>query len=379
MFERGATATPDGLAFRAKHALVWAGRVLILLWIALSLLVAVLRLIGSGPQIIDLATRETVFGNWSVLAILDVLFALAAILGAGFALVRRKLLLALLFSLLAWPVGFVIEASRCDYPACRSMAWAALPAWTGDWSIRLRPVTDPREAENIASAALHKAGSGYSAYYPKRFDGYWIVPTINDDGWPGPSAVRVDTRTAATRFVPCPADRMLCGMERPVMSRAGQVFSNARWGLSMSFPAGRAVCIARPYEEARREEARGFYAMIRDADIPCDSVDPSRALGLEAVAEPLAEPCRPLSPAVLEAFGGQAPGFAGHQSVVCEEIGDNQIAVGVYATARPRAGSGDASLTLYGAWMLTDPAHLAEDARSFEAFLGTARIPAPSR
>ena len=119
--------------------------------------------------------------------------------------------------------------------------------------------------------------------------------------------------------------------------------------------------------------------MIRDADIPCNIADPSRALGLEAVAEPLAEPCRPLSPAVLEAFGGEAPGFAGHQSVVCEEIGDNQIAVGVYVTARPRAGRGDASPTLYVAWMLTDPAHLAEDAQSFGAFLETARIPAPSR
>ncbi|MBF0664694.1 MAG: hypothetical protein IR159_03985 [Brevundimonas sp.] len=97
------------------------------------------------------------------------------------------------------------------------------------------------------------------------------------------------------------------------------------------------------------------------------------------MAEPLAEPCRPLSPEVLKAFGGETPGFVGHQSVACEEVGDNQIAVGVYATARPRARSGDASPTLYGAWMLTDPTHLAEDARSFEAFLGTARIPAPSR
>ncbi|WP_298744684.1 hypothetical protein [uncultured Brevundimonas sp.] len=381
MFERGETATPDGLGGRVKTVLVWAGRVLALLWIALSLLLAAMSLVGSGPQIVDLATTETVFGIWSVLAVLDVLFALAAILGVGVALVRRKLLLALLFSLVAWPVGFVIEASRCDYPACRSMAWAALPAWTGDWSIRLRPVTDPREAENIASAALDKVVSGYSAYYPKRFDDHWIVPTINGDGWPGPSAVRIDTRTAATRFVPCPADRMLCGMERPVMSQAGQVFSNARWGLSMSFPAGRAVCIARPYEEARRDEARGFYAMIRDADTPCDIVDPSRTLGLEAltartVTEARQEPCKPLSPARLKAFGGAAPGFAGRQSVACEEVTEDQIAVSVFAFAEPGSG---APTTLYEAWVLTDPAHLPEDAREFETFLRTARLPPPSR
>ena len=78
----------------------------------------------------------------------------------------------------------------------------------------------PREAETIASTALYKADSEYSPYRPRRFDGYWIVPTINDDGWPGPNAVRIDTRTAATSFVSCPADRMLCGMERPVISPA---------------------------------------------------------------------------------------------------------------------------------------------------------------
>lgn len=383
MFERGETATPDGLAVRAKRALVWAGRVLVLLWIALSLLVAVLRLIGSGSYVSYLVSRGTVFEVWSALSILEVLFALVAIFGVGFALVRRKLLLALLFSLLAWPVGFVIEASRCDYGSC-PMAWAAFPASVGQWSVRLRPLTDRNEAEAIASGALDRAGSEYGAYIPKRFDGYWIVPTINDDGWPGPSAVWIDTRTGATRFVSCPADRMLCGMERPVVSESGQVFTNARWGLSMSFPAGRAVCIARPDEEARRDEARGFYAMIRDADTPCDIVDPSRTLGLEAltagtVAEALAEPCRPLSPAILRAFGGEAPGFAGHQSVACEEIAHGQVAVSVYATARPGPGSGKAPTTLYGAWMLTDTAHLAEDARSFRAFLETARIPAPSR
>jgi hypothetical protein len=195
--------------------------------------------------------------------------------------------------------------------------------------------------------------------------------------------VRVDVRTGATRFVPCPADRMLCGMERPVVSEAGQVFANARWGLAVTFPAGRAVCTERPDDEARRDEARGFYGMIRDADIPCDIVDPSRALGLEAltartVTEARLEPCKPVSPARLKAFGGRPPGFPGHASVACEEITEDQIAISVFAFAAPRPGSG-APETLYEAWMLTDPAHLAEDARSFEAFLATARIPTPSR
>lgn len=383
MFERGETATSDGPAVRAKRALIWGGRILALLWIALSLLVAALSLVGSGPQIVDLATSQTVFEIWSVLAILDVFFALTAILGAGFALVRRKLLLALLFPLLAWPVGFVIEASRCDYPACRSMAWAALPRVAGDWSLRIRPVTDRNEAEAIASGALFEAGSAYHTYDAKQFDGYWIVPTINDDGWPGPGAVQIDTRTAATSFVTCPEHQMLCGMERPVVSDGGERFSNARWGLAMTFPAGRAVCTERRDDNVQSDEARGFYAMIRDADIPCDIVDPSRALGLAAlkartVDEARLEPCKPLSPAILRAFGGRPPRLAGHSGVACEEIANGQIAVSVFAFARPRPETG-APTTLYEAWVLTDPAHLAEDARSFEAFLMTARIPAPSR
>jgi hypothetical protein len=376
MFKRRETAAPDRVSDYAKGGLIWVGRSLALLWIALSLLVAALRLMGSGPQVVDLASRQTVFEIWGVLAVLDVLFALTAILGAGFALVRRKLPLAVFFSVLAWPVGFIIEASRCDYPSCRTMAWAALPRGAGNWNVRIRPVTDQREAESIASAALFKAGSEFDAYDAKRFEDHWIVPTINDDGWPGPSAVKIDTRTAATSFVPCPADRMLCGMERPVVSQARQVFSNRRWGLAMTFPAGRAVCTARPDDDARSFEARGFYAMIRDPDIPCDIVDPSRALGLEAltartVAEARLEPCKPLSPALLRAFGGRAPAVAGLRSVACEEIARDQIAVSVFAAAGPH---GTASTTLYEAYMLTDRAHLAEDARTFEGFLGTARI-----
>lgn len=382
MSMRGAPPGPDRISVDAKGGLVWAGRILALLWIALSLLVAALRLMETGSYVGYLASRGTVFDIWGVLSVLEGLFALTAILGAGFALVRRKLLLATLFSVLAWPVGFVIEASRCDYASCRPMAWAAAPPSAGDWSVRIRPVTDRNEARSIASAALFKADSRFGAYDAKRFEDHWIVPTINDEGWPGPSAVRVDTRTGATRFVPCPADRMLCGMERPVVSEAGQVFSNARWGLAVPFPAGRAVCIARPDDDARRDEARGFYAMIRDADIPCDIVDRSRAMGLEAlkartVAEARLEPCKPLSPAILTALGGRAPGFADRPSVACEEIAEGQIAVSVFTFARPHPESGTASTTLYEAWMLTEPAHLAEDARTFETFLRTARIGAP--
>lgn len=368
---------------RGTVVLTRLGRGFLLLLIALSLLVAAARLFGAGPFIGYLASSGTVFDMWGVLHTLDVLFSLAAIVGAAFALLRRKLLVALLFSLLAWPIGVVIEGSRCDTESgCRMMGWAALPIGTSDWNIRIRPVSDRNEADNIASMALDKAGSNYSTYNPQRFNDHWIVATISPDGRPGPHAVRVDTRTAATRLVPCPADRMLCSMERPVVSDGERVFSNARWTLAMTFPAGRSVCTARPADEDLSYEGRGFYGMIRDADVPCGIVDISREMGLEAlkaltVAEALDAPCQPLSPAILRVFNGRAPGFAGRQNVVCEERGNDQIAVGVYTVAGPAPGAGNASTTLYQAWMLTDAAHLAEDARTFEAFLRTARIGAP--
>lgn len=375
---------PHRVPVVVKVGLVWLGRILALLVIVLSLLVAVMSLWGSGSSVGYLASRGTTVDIWGVLHGLALLFALIAIVGAGFALLRRKLLLALLFSALAWPMGFVIEGSRCDTEAgCRMMGWAAMPASFRDWSIRIRPVTDRLEAEALAGAALDEAGSSYSTYNAQRFDDHWIVATIHPDGRPGPNAVRIETRTAATRFVRCPADRMLCGMERPVVSDGERVFSNARWALTMTFPAGRSVCTARPFDDDRNFDGRGFYGMIRDPDVPCDIIEISRDIGLEAlevptVAEALDAPCRPLSPAVLRAFNGRAPGFAGRQSVVCEEIGNDQIAVGVFTLAGPRPGGGNPSPTLYQAWVLTDAEHLAEDARAFEDFLRTARIGAPA-
>jgi len=383
MPKRGQTASADQVLAHAGKRLLWAVRLLALLWIGLSLLMGIPRLIGAGEFLVYLATRGTYFDIWGLLSLLEVLFVAVAVIGAAVALWRRKILLGALVAVLAWPIGLAVEATRCDYPACRAMAWAALPRQAGEWSVRIRPVTDANEARAIASGALFEAGSSDHPYDPKQFDGYWIVPTTNGHGWPGARAVKIDTRTGATRFVQCPADRMLCGMERPVISQAGQVFSNAEWSLAVTFPAGRAVCTERPEDETRQVEPRGFYAMVRDAEIPCDIVDPSRALGLAAlkertVTEARGEPCKPLSSERLTALGGRPPAFAGYRSTVCEEVVGDAIAVSVFTFASPRAGPA-APPTLYEAWMLTDEAHLTEDARLFETFLGGARIPPPSR
>lgn len=375
---------PNRVPVVIKVGLVWIGRILALLAIALSLLVAVMGLLGSADFVGYLASSGTTIDIWGVLHGLAFLFALIAIGGAGFALLRRKLFLALLFSVFAWPMGFVIEGSRCDTEAgCRMLGWAAMPASFRDWSLRIRPVTDRNEAEAVAWVALDEAGSRYSTYNAQRFDDHWIVATIHPDGRPGPHAVKIDTRTAATRFVPCPADRMLCGMERPVVSDGERVFSNVRLGLAASFPAGRSVCTARPFEDDLSLYGRGFYGMIRDPDIPCDIIDISRDLGLEAlkertVAEALPQGCQPLSPALLKAFGGRAPRFDGHQSQVCQETADGQVWVGVFAVAGSRSEGGSVSTMLYEAHMRTTEAGLAEDARSFEAFLSRAKIGTPA-
>jgi len=383
MLKPGRTASADQVLTYAGKGLLWAVRLLALLWIGLSLLMAIPRLIGAGEFLVYLATRGTYFDIWGLLSFLEVLFVAIAVVGGGLALRRRKILLGALVAILAWPIGLVVEATRCDYPACRAMAWAALPRQAGEWGVRMRPVTDANEARAIASGALFEAGSSDDAYDPKQFDGYWIVPTTNAHGWPGARAVKVDMRTGATRFVQCPADRMLCGMERPVVLQAGQVFGNAEWGLAATFRAGRAVCMERSEDETRQVEPRGFYAMVRDAEIPCDIVDPSRALGLAAlkartVTEARSEPCKPLSPERLEIFGGRPPTLAGYRSIACEEVVGDAIAVSVFTFASPHTKPAAPS-TLYEAWMLTDADHLAEDARLFATFLGEARLPASSR
>lgn len=123
--------------------------------------------------------------------------------------------------------------------------------------------------------------------------------------------------------------------------------------------------------------------MVRDPEIPCDIVDPSRALGLAAlkartVTEARGEPCKPLSPERLEIFGGRPPALVGHRSIACEEVVGEAIAISVFTFASPRTKPAAAS-TLYEAWMLTDADHMAEDARLFATFLDQAGLPASSR
>ncbi|WP_332657583.1 hypothetical protein [Brevundimonas sp.] len=140
-----ANAAPDRVAVAAKVGLIWLSRILAFLFLAASLLVAVMRLTGATNYSVTvyvgyLASRPPTLHFWDVLMGLDYVLSLTAIVGIGVCLLRRRLLLALLFATLAWPLPIVLEGSNCPTAStCRILGWAA-PAEL-DWSIQLRPVT----------------------------------------------------------------------------------------------------------------------------------------------------------------------------------------------------------------------------------------------
>lgn len=370
---------------RGPRVLVtWLGRCLAVLLIPLFLIAAVGSLIGDGGYLGYLATRGTVFDAWGVMSIISALLSATAVAGTGYALLRRRLSLALGFAFLAAPAPFVIAASQCDTAAsCSVMGWAALPASAFTWEVRLRPVTDPNEARAIASAALWKAGASGSPFRAKRFADHWIVSVVDRDGWPAPRAVRIDTRTAKTSLVACPADKVQCGMERPIVSDGRRVFRNDRLGLAAIFPASRPVCTSRGDDD----EPRGFYSMVREPDRPCEVFDDSRQMGVEvaqyrlngcAVAQAPSVPWRPLSPATAKLFRNPAHTLAGQPAVACELHQHGQIQISLYAPAVSRSNPGPSAGALYDAYIVTTPAHLAEDVRSFEVFLEGVRIGSPA-
>lgn len=369
----------------ARFLVIWLIRCLLLLLVATLLFVAVGSLAAAALYLGYLATRGTVFDTWAVLSIISALLSVTAIAGAGLALWRRKLTLALAFAVLAVPAPFVIEGSRCDTAqACRVMGWAALPATAFRWQVRLRPVTDPNEARWIASAALSKAGSSGSPFKPKRFADHWIVPAINEDGWPNAYAVRIDTRSAKARLVAYPADKVQCGMERPTLSDGRSAFRNDRLGLAAIFPASRAVCTSRGDDD----EPRGFFSMLRAPDIPCEIIDDSRQMGVEvaryridgcAVLEAPSTPWRPLSSETAKLFQTATPSLGGEPSVACELRERGHIQISVYALVDVHSNPGRPPGTLYEGYIVTTSIHLAEDIQSFETFLEGVRIDSPAR
>lgn len=358
-------------------------RGVLLLLIGVLLFFGVGRLIESAEYLGYLATSATEFDVWGVLSISAALLSVTAVAGAGVALWRGKLTLALGFALLAAPMNFVIEASRCDTVACRLIGWAALPAEAFDWKLRIRPVTDVNEARAIASAALLEAGFDNSAFRAKQMGDHWIVSSIDQDGWPGARAVRIETRSAETSLVACPADKIQCGMERPTVSDGRKAFRNEGLGLTATFPGGRPVCTARGDDDA----PRGFIAMMREPDIPCEIVDSSRQMGVEVARshkkgclslEAPSLPWRPLSRETSHLFENPAPTLGGRPALVCELHDGDDIQISVLASVPTGSPAKPASETLYEGYIVTTSDHLAEDIRSFEVFLEGLRISSPA-
>jgi hypothetical protein len=324
-----------------------------------------------------LASRATVFDTWGALHVVSTMLALISVMGTALAVWRLRMVTALLLAALPIPAAFVIEGSRCDTPAsCQAMGWAALPTSAFDWQVRIRSVTDSNDARAIASNALFRASLEDGPYEAKRFGDHWIVSTIDDDGWPGAQAVRIETRTGRTAFVPCPEDRIQCGMERPTVSDGQRLYRNAQLGLSAVFPVSLPVCTTRNDDG----EPLGFHAMVRAPDIPCETLDQSRQMGVEvprwrrngcAVVGVPSAPWRPLSPETSKLFN-QRPTLGGAPAVACELRDGDQIEITVYAST----GSGS---DVYEGYVVTTPAHLVEDIRTFEIFLQNVRLGSAAR
>lgn len=341
-------------------------------------LLAVGHLAGASLYLAYLATRATVFDLWGALSIASAALSLAALLGAGFALWRRRFALAVLVAALTLPVPLMIEGSRCDTAdLCRLAGWARLPDGAFDWSVRIRPVTDANEAEMIASAALWESGSRDGPFQTRRFPDHWLVSTINDDGWAGAQAVSIDTRTGRASLIACPEDLIRCGMDRPVVSDGRRAFRNDELGLAVVFPATLPVCTLRNEDD----EAVGFSAIMRDPDIPCDVLDKVRQMGVGLVTHQL-RGCvvpeapslgwRPLSAETAALFESGTLEVDGRPAWGCElRLGDD-IEIRAYVAAAPPSDT--AAEILYEAYVVTTSPNLAEDVRVFEGLLDNVRI-----
>jgi len=348
-------------------------------FMVLSLLVAVTSLSGAFDYLAYVARAATTLDTWAVLSLISGLLSLTAIAGTVHALFRKKGARALLLCCLAWPGMMVIEGSRCDTgTSCQLMGWAALPHQAFAWQVRIRPVTEANEALQLASAALGQAGSTDRPYKAKRFAKDWIVSSIKDDGWPGAHAVAIDSRTAATRLVPCPAKAMACGMDRPVPSDGRTPFRKPELGLAAVFPAALLVCPLTGDEG----EPRGLFGDRLPADEACGQAEQSRELGLQVapyrmegctVVEARSVPWRSVSPETLNLLQARSLTLGGFPVRVCELRMSGYVQISAYASA-PSPTKQGRGMTLYEAYIVTKPEHLAEDLRGLATFMDTARI-----
>ena len=167
---------------------------------------------------------------------------------------------------------------------------------------------------------------------------------------------------------------------RPTVSDGQRVYRNAQLGLSAVFPASLPVCTTR-YDGG---EPLGFHAMVRAPDIPCEDLDLFREMGIEVVwwrrngctdVENPSVPWRPLTPETSKLFSAQKLALGGFPALACEVREGGHISIMLYASPASGTDLGES----YAAYVMTTPAHLVEDIRTFETFLRNVRLGAAAR
>lgn len=380
----------DGQARPRRRLLRWIGVGGLVALIVLALLLAGLRLALDVDHLRHVVLRNTTISSWDVLTLISTTLCIVAIVGAVLAMRRRRMVLAVLFSVLWFPLPFAIESSRCDTEfSCRAFGWASLPPGLLGWSTRTRPVDDANEARHLATLELVARGVDDSPFQVRRFGDHWLASTIDNDGRAGPFAVRIAARTSDARLVPCPSDRIRCGMDWPTRSDGQRPYRNADLGISAVFPDGLAICTLRDEED---DHALGFVAEFRGFDDPCDAVTPDRRMGVE-VASGLRQGCLhpsapelewgPLTAETRAYFGPGQPAFSGAPFIVCELHADEAPDIGIPAQLEilvlvtPEPGPGGSATRRFEAFFVTTPDDLAQDAPLFEAFLETLELGSP--
>jgi hypothetical protein len=186
------------------------------------------------------------------------------------------------------------------------------------------------------------------------------------------------------RFVtpPCAAEQLSCGKQRPVLSDGVRRFENEELGLSVLFPRGSEVCLARS-----GDAPRGFFAVYPGGGCEERPLRPPRAISVygsynalsEESVEAAAGDCGAVSPALRFALPAEGLAIPGEHSLMCQTpAADGAIELSVHALAGPWQDGVDGRprtrQMIFFAALITLPDRLDEDLARFRALLASIRI-----
>jgi hypothetical protein len=209
-------------------------------------------------------------------------------------------------------------------------------------------------------------------------------------GEPGGGAAAANQAGAAVRTAPsvapppCPEEELSCGKQTPAVSDGTRRFVNEEMGLSVLFPAGSRVCMARS-----GDAPRGFYAWYGTDAPGCPERGDIEAVRMTLhgwwnalfhrdVGEAVGDWCKPPSPPIAKRLARRPLRFEGHESLVCEQPRPGGwTELHVIALAEPSPSPGEPPRAVYDASLQTRPERLDEDLESFRTFLAASRIGSP--